>query len=262
MAPHPAAGLRTPAAALRRTAGARGDPVAHPVRGLSSTPDGPGGRPRLRGVVLDDGTALAANWVVDASGRRGAIPDMLDEIGAAPMPRRSQPCGLTYYSRHFRLLDDSPAWMAASVRTDEPPMYFSGSAGDASTICFLLAPPTWDRDLRALRDNECWDAVARSLPAVAPWLEDSRTVPITDVLVMAGHHNVLREPVVDGLPSVLGYLPVGDALCITDPIYAWGASLAVTQAFAAASALSRHDDAVDVVADYATTVMPEARTAY
>ena len=232
------------------------------VCGLSSTPDGPGGVPRLRGVVLDDGTALAADWVVDASGRRSAIPDFLDETGAAPMPRRSQPCGLTYYSRHFRLLDDTPAWMVGGVRTDEPPLFFSGFAGDSRTICLLLAPPTWDRDMRALRDTHAWDAVASALPAVAPWLEESRTEPITDVLAMAGHHNVLREPLVDGRPTVLGYLPVGDALCITDPIYAWGASLAVTHAFAAAAAVARHDDPSDVVCDYADAVMPEARVAY
>jgi 2-polyprenyl-6-methoxyphenol hydroxylase-like FAD-dependent oxidoreductase len=232
------------------------------VRGLSATQDGPAGRPTLRGVVFDDGTALAADWVVDASGRRGAVPDFLDDIGASPLPRRSQPCGLTYYSRHFRLLDDTPGWMASGLRTDEPPLYFAGFFGDSRTICLLLAPPTWDRDMRALRDTECWDAVARALPAVAPWLDESRSVPITDVLAMAGHHNVLREPVVDGLPTVLGYLPVGDALCITDPIYAWGASLAVTQAFAAASALARHDEPVDVVCDYAAAVMPEARLVY
>jgi 2-polyprenyl-6-methoxyphenol hydroxylase-like FAD-dependent oxidoreductase len=148
------------------------------------------------------------------------------------------------------------------VRTDEPPLYFSGFAGDSSTVCFLLAPPTWDRDMRALRHVECWDAVARSLPAVASWLDDTRTMPITDVLAMAGHHNVLREPVVDGLPTVLGYLPIGDALCVTDPVYAWGASFAVTHAFAAAGALTRHTDPVDVVCDYAAAVMPEARLAY
>ncbi|HMC71349.1 MAG TPA: hypothetical protein VKJ07_19490, partial [Mycobacteriales bacterium] len=232
------------------------------VRGLSSTYDGGAGLPRLRGVVLDDGTALAADWVVDASGRRGAIADFLDETGAPPMPRRSQPCGLTYYSRHFRLLDETPPWMASGVRTDEPPLYHAGFFGDSRTVCFLLAPATWDRDMRALRDTESWDAVARALPAVAPWLDESRTKPITDVLVMAGHHNVLREPLVDGRPTVLGYLPVGDALCITDPIYAWGASLTVTQAFAAAGALARHIDPVDVVCDYADSVMPEARLAY
>src|SRR4051812_25898789 len=59
------------------------------VRGLSSTYDSDFGLPRLRGVVLDDGTALAADWIVDASGRRGAIMDLLDETGAPPMPRRS-----------------------------------------------------------------------------------------------------------------------------------------------------------------------------
>lgn len=232
------------------------------VRGLSSTYDSASGLPRLRGVVLDDSTAIAADWVVDASGRRGAIADFLDETGAAPLPRRSQPCGLTYYSRHFRLLDDMPSWMAAGVRTDEPPLYFSGFSGDSRTVCFLLAPPTWDHDMRALRDTQCWDAVARALPAVAAWLDPSRTEPITDVLVMAGHHNVLREPLVAGRPTVLGYLPIGDALCITDPIYAWGASLAVTQAFAAAAAMARHSHPGDVVRDYADAVMPEARVAY
>ena len=231
------------------------------VRGLSSTSDA-SGLTRLRGVVLDDGTALAADWVVDASGRRGPIADYLEETGASPLPRRSQPCGLTYYSRHFRLLDDVPGWMVTGVRTDEPPLYFAGFFGDARTICVLLAPPTWDREMRALRETHHWDAVARALPPVAPWLDEARSEPTTDVLVMAGHHNVLREPLVEGRPTVLGYLPVGDALCITDPIYAWGASLAVTQAFAAAGALARHVDPVDVVCDYADAVMPEARVAY
>ena len=64
------------------------------------------------------------------------------------------------------------------------------------------------------------------------------------------------------MPSVLGYLPVGDALCITDPIYAWGASLAVTQAFAAATALGRHADPIDVARDYNDAVMDEAELAY
>lgn len=231
------------------------------VRGLSSTSD-VAGLTRLRGVVLDDGTALAADWVVDASGRRGAIADFLEETGASPLPRRSQPCGLTYYARHFRLLEEVPGWMVTGVRTDEPPLYFAGFFGDARTICLLLAPPTWDREMRALRETQHWDAVARALPPVAPWLDEGRAEPTTDVLVMAGHHNVLREPVVAGQPAVLGYLPIGDALCITDPIYAWGASLAVTQAFAAADALARHVDPADAVCDYADLVMPEARVAY
>ena len=233
------------------------------VRGLSSTPDGPGGRPRLRGVVLDDGTALAADWVVDASGRRGGIGDLLDDIGAGRMPRRSQPCGVSYYTRHYRLLDDAtPVWLVTAARADEPHLFYAGFAGDDRTFSILLGPPTWDHDMRGLRDAGCWEAVARSLPAVAPWLAEGRSEPISDVLAMAGNHNVLHEPLVDGLPTAIGYLPIGDALCVTDPVYAWGVSLAVTQVFAAAAALSAHDDPVDVMCAYADSVMPELRACY
>ena len=53
---------------------------------------------------------------------------------------------------------------------------------------------------------------------------------------MAGHQNVRRHYVVDGEPLVRGLLPVGDSLCTTNPQYGWGASMALTYAFAAVSA--------------------------
>jgi hypothetical protein len=60
--------------------------------------------------------------------------------------------------------------------------------------------------------------------------------------VMAGHTNVRRHPLVDGEPLALGLLCVGDALCTTNPQYGWGASLALTYAFAAVDAVVAHHD--------------------
>ena len=62
--------------------------------------------------------------------------------------------------------------------------------------------------------------------------------PLHDVATMAGHQNVLRHWMCDGEPVVLGVLPVGDSLCTTNPAYGWGASMALTYAFAAVEAIS------------------------
>jgi hypothetical protein len=76
--------------------------------------------------------------------------------------------------------------------------------------------------------------------------------------VTAGHNNVLRPFLVDGIPTSLGCISVGDALGTTDARWAWGLSLAVTHGFAAAAAISEHGrDPGDVALAYHAAVMPE-----
>jgi 2-polyprenyl-6-methoxyphenol hydroxylase-like FAD-dependent oxidoreductase len=58
--------------------------------------------PQVTGVRTDQGD-LAADLVVDASGRRSPIDRWLAETGAKPTARRWAECGLAYFSRHYRL---------------------------------------------------------------------------------------------------------------------------------------------------------------
>jgi hypothetical protein len=60
--------------------------------------------------------------------------------------------------------------------------------------------------------------------------------PITDVLPMGSLQNLQRTLVVDGEPVAVGLQPIGDALCHTNPTFAYGASVALDHGFALAAA--------------------------
>ena len=61
------------------------------------------GTRRVRGVRLEDGEALHADLVVDASGRRSPTPRLLARHGLRPPVEVAQECGLLYISRYYRL---------------------------------------------------------------------------------------------------------------------------------------------------------------
>ena len=72
------------------------------VDGLLATP-GAGGRPRVGGVRVADGSVLPAALVVDATGRRSRAPEWLAALGAPPPWERSAETGIFYYTRFYRL---------------------------------------------------------------------------------------------------------------------------------------------------------------
>ena len=78
------------------------------VRGLHRRPT-PGDVPHVTGVVTDDGDARSADLVVDASGRRSALPDWLAAIGARRPVDEAADSGFVYYGRHFRSTDGADA---------------------------------------------------------------------------------------------------------------------------------------------------------
>jgi hypothetical protein len=98
---------------------------------------------------------------------------------------------------------------------------------------------------------------------MAPWVAPENSTPIVDVQPMAGNQNVRRHFVVDGRPLVHGLLPVGDSLCATNPFYGWGASMALTYAFASVDVIATHGtDAQAMTHAYDDAVRKEADAVY
>jgi hypothetical protein len=62
----------------------------------------PHGPPHVTGVRSDRGD-LAADLVVDATGRRSPIDDWLTQIGARVTATSRAECGIAYFSRHYRV---------------------------------------------------------------------------------------------------------------------------------------------------------------
>jgi 2-polyprenyl-6-methoxyphenol hydroxylase-like FAD-dependent oxidoreductase len=224
---------------------------------------GDGDIPTVRGVRLDDGSELRAEMVFDCGGRRTYVPRWL---AAAAVPETSQDCGITYYSRYFRLAAGSgmPMFAIVAVNREVPrAMQVIGFPGDKGAFGLCLAPRAGDAELRVLRHNWAWEAAASAVPSLPAWIDPSTASPITDVDVMTGHRNIRRHYLVDGEPVVLGLLAVGDSLCTTNPTYGWGASMALTYAFAAVEVLAAHQgDPRGTALAYEEAVAPEADAVY
>jgi 2-polyprenyl-6-methoxyphenol hydroxylase-like FAD-dependent oxidoreductase len=221
------------------------------------------GPPRVTGVQLADGQELAADLVLDCAGQRSRVARWLaaqDVHVHADM----QDCQTVYFSRYFRFRPgcDLPKTEITVLRGDLGSVRFIGFPGDHDTFAISLEARPDDQDMRLLRHTWAWEAAARSIPEVAPWIDPANARPVNDVETMGGHHNVRRRYVVDGHPIVLGLLPIGDAMCTTNPAYGWGASMALTYAFAAAQAISCHADLVTMALAYDQAIAAEADAVY
>lgn len=217
------------------------------------------GLPRVRGVGLADGAELQADFVLDAGGNKSPVQRWLREAGAQLVPAQKQDCGVTYFGRYFRAKGDPPdPWALMQSSGEAPYLQWVVFPGDGGTYGVVFFVPSWDRELRGLRDTSAWNAAAAAFPAIAPWVSEDFAEPLNPVDVTAGHDNVLRPFLRDGLPAYLGSLPVGDALGTTDARLGLGLSFALTHGFAAAAAISEHaTDPGDAALAYAEAVVDE-----
>ena len=194
------------------------------VRGLLA--DWPtGGAPHVTGVVTDDGEHLAADLVIDAGGRRSALPELLADIGA-PVPVQEQAdSGFVYYGRHFRSTDGTLPHMMG------PPLqhYVSVSLltlpADHGHWSVAVSASANDKALRAAQDVDVFDRIVRSYPLVAHWIDAE---PVTGIDVMARIADRVRR--YDPGTAATGVVAIGDALACTNPSIGRGASIALMYA--------------------------------
>jgi 2-polyprenyl-6-methoxyphenol hydroxylase-like FAD-dependent oxidoreductase len=202
----------------------RGTAVAGLVTGASALP----GVPHVTGVRTKAGESIAADLVVDMSGRRSALPDWLQDIGARRPGEELEDSGLVYFQRHFRSADGSLPPLLG------PPQIHWGTVSsltlpaDNGTWAVVLATGSKDTALRPLREADRWEAVVRGLPLVAHWLDGT---PIDDgVGVLARLEDRSRSFVVDGRPVATGVVAVADSWACSNPTNGRGASIGMLHA--------------------------------
>jgi 2-polyprenyl-6-methoxyphenol hydroxylase-like FAD-dependent oxidoreductase len=236
--------------ALRRAAAAEPGVRLRPastVTGLLAGDDG-----AAAGISLAGGAEIAADVVVDALGRHRP-PAGWPRAAAQPTD-----CGAIYYMRYFELADgvsmpEGP-WVP-NPRGDLGYVGFNTFRGDNRTFAVILLVPTHDRELRALRDECAWMAACAAISPLDAMTAPDAARPLTGVMPMGGLTNVLRA----GDPGVGGVVAVGDALCHTNPSYAFGLSFALVHAHALGRAAASHDDGAALASAYLEDVGPEVR---
>jgi 2-polyprenyl-6-methoxyphenol hydroxylase-like FAD-dependent oxidoreductase len=198
------------------------------IEGLLAGAEALSGVPHVTGVRTSAGEEIAADVVVDCSGRRSALGDWLEALGARRPHDEVEDSGFIYLGRHFRSRDGQmPVSLGAGLQA-----YGSISVltlpADNDVWSVTLVARSGDRALLGLRDVERWEKTVRSLPTVAHWLDGD---PIEDrIMTISKIEDRHRELRPDGVPVVTGLVAVADAWGCTNPSVGRGASIGMFHA--------------------------------
>jgi pimeloyl-ACP methyl ester carboxylesterase/2-polyprenyl-6-methoxyphenol hydroxylase-like FAD-dependent oxidoreductase len=199
------------------------------VTGLLTGREPIAGVPHVTGVLTGGGSAIRADLVVDAMGRRSPLTGMLDAVGGRKPVEEREDSGFVYYCRHYRSVDgQEPAAQAMLLQHFESVSVLTLPA-DSGTWGVGFTTSSQDKQLRALRDPRAWEAALALFPTAAHWAAGE---PITGIQVIAGIEDRYRRFVVEGQPVATGLVAVGDSWACTNPSLGRGASIGMLHACA------------------------------
>jgi 2-polyprenyl-6-methoxyphenol hydroxylase-like FAD-dependent oxidoreductase len=229
---------------------------AAPVDRLTTGASHAAGIPHVTGVVLEDGTELTADLVVDCSGRRSPLPQWLAAMGAAAPPEEVTEDGLMYFGRFYKLEPGHQFPKHDSPLTDLGYLFALTFEADDGWFAIALAVHSEDKLIRTLRDEDVFEAALQAIPATQVWRTPGMSRPMTEVKSMSRIDDRWRDLVVDGLPLVTGFVAIGDSVVATNPAFGRGSTLAWITGRALVEVIADHaDDPVALaLANHAATV--------
>lgn len=172
---------------------------------------------------------LYGDLVVDASGRQSQTPDMLKRLGYPTPEERSVDPLLGYSTRWYRrpaaVSLDVPAML---IQPGVIPHFYRGAAAaqaEADQVVITLVgvngdyPPT---------DEDGFRAFAQSLPdpTVARWINELK--PVSPIHGFRAANRMRHYERLEHSPE--GFIVLGDAFCVFNPIYGQGMTVAAQQA--------------------------------
>ena len=174
---------------------------------------------RVTGVVID-GSTHDVDLVLDVSGRTSTLGDDLRP------PAEGGPCGFSYVSRMHQAIPGAEPFPHPFPFGAEHDGYLCiVFPQDDRTISTLIVRDADDAGLADLKHPSCYEAAARAIPHLAPWVDPERFAPISPVQPGGGLTNTYR-----GQSAVPGLVTVGDAMSTTNPMAGRGVALGLRQA--------------------------------
>jgi 2-polyprenyl-6-methoxyphenol hydroxylase-like FAD-dependent oxidoreductase len=213
-------------------------------RGLLSGASVVAGIPHVVGVETEDGERIAADVVIDATGRRSPLPRWLAAIGTKPPLEELEDSGIVYYGRHVRSRDGTPV-VAGPSNNRFGSISLLALPAEHGTAGVGVIASSKDVALRVLRHEDAWRRVVELLPGGAPILDAE---PVSPMASMSKLENRRRRYVVDGAPVATGVVAVADSWAATNPSLGRGISLGLMHAVALRDSIRKEglDRALDL----------------
>jgi 2-polyprenyl-6-methoxyphenol hydroxylase-like FAD-dependent oxidoreductase len=196
---------------------------------------------RVTGVRLspvgapDEQTELAADLVIDTTGRGSRTPVWLEQLGYQRPPEERMTIGLTYTTRLFHhrpgMLEDTQS-VNPVASPEHPRGAFFGRVGPQTCILSLTGilgdkPPT---------DTEGFLDYVKSLPVSEVYDAVHDAEPMTDPVSFGFPASVRRHyESMERFPD--RFFVLGDALCSFNPVYGQGMMVATIEVMALRAAL-------------------------
>ena len=181
----------------------------------------------ITGVVTNRGERIGGDLVVDAGGRRSALPELLESAGAGRPSEWRAESGYVYFVRNYRSADGSVPPLLGPPIIPYDSVSVATLAGEGGTWAMVLAASAKDAAMRKARQLDVWDRIMRSYPLSAHWLDAE---PQGGVAVIGKLEDRVRRLVVDGRPVATGIVTVADATASTDPSLGRGATIGLVHA--------------------------------
>ncbi|MCU1398921.1 MAG: hypothetical protein JWN62_2030 [Acidimicrobiales bacterium] len=185
--------------------------------------------PVVTGADLRSGATVDADLVVDAGGRRSALPEWFAAAGLRPPAEEQQHCGFFYLTRYYGLKPGCVlpvSKIPASVPLDYATVFALGADNDTFSLTVTLSVD--DPHRRALREPARFEAFLQAVAHSEPWLRVG--VPISEITTMSRIENRRRRLTSDDGPIAAGIVAIGDAALHTNPTLGRGISMGLMHA--------------------------------
>lgn len=184
-------------------------------------------RGRAVGLIVA-GELLPADLVVDAAGRSSRVTDDLpaaDGIGAGT--------GCAYVDRQYQLLpgrEPGPLMGPIAWQADLEGMQTILFPHERGIFSVLFVRDTSRPELKELRRDRVFEALAATIPGLAEWTDPDRARPLTAVLPGGQLRNHFRsQRTAEGRVRLPGLISIGDAICTTTPMFGRGLATSMMQ---------------------------------
>jgi flavin-dependent dehydrogenase len=181
----------------------------------------------ISGVRTETGQELAADLVVDATGRRSQLPRWLEAAGAGPIHEEAEDSGFLYYTRYFRARNGGTPEFRAPILSAMGTFSILTMPADGGTWSVTLYGASGDQPLKQLREVDAWTRLLAACPLHAHWLDGEA---ITGVMAMGGIVDRYRRLFYGARPVATGVALAGDAWACTNPSLGRGMTLALMHA--------------------------------